>query len=256
MKTLILFLLTTAFLNAGQGSFEQGLTLLQQSGELAKAGKFVEANQSMAEAFTLMDNAVAENQNDLKLRIRRGMTYAQMPAFLGKAVTAKADLEFALKHPEIPAAVLEQVEKALGKLTSSARADRFPKVPATTSPIVAAASITFPNWTSASIPPSMNDLMKQLEGYPGLTGKHMVASMDKPGMFIILTWWKDKQALNDWFYGDLHQVWMKRNYNGKSSASSGDSPSQVAMEIFAGLEGGVQINGGLIPEAVFHGRSN
>lgn len=256
MKQLILLVLTTAFLYAADNAFDQGTAMLQQSGELAKAGKFVEANQKMAEAFAQIDNAVARNQNDPNLRFKRGMMYAQMPAFLGKAETSKADLEFALNHPDLPADRRAVIDKTLAKLTSSARADRFPKVPAATSPIVAAASITFPNWTSASAPQSMNDLMKQLEGYPGLTGKHMVASMDRPGMFIILTWWKDKQALNDWFYGDLHQGWMRRNYNGKPSASGGDGPSQVAMEIFAGLEGGVQINGGLIPEAVFKGRKN
>ena len=96
--------------------------------------------------------------------------------------------------------------------------------------------------------------MKQLEGYPGLLGKHMVASIDHPGMFIIFTWWKNKQALNNWFYGDLHQGWMRqrgRAMSGETSVAAGEMPSQVAMEVFAGLPGGVQINGGFILAEIF-----
>ena len=62
--------------------------------------------------------------------------------------------------------------------------------------------------------------------------------------------WKNKQALNDWFYGDLHQGWMRqrgRMMSGETSAESGEMLSQVAMEVFAGLPSGVQINGGFIP---------
>jgi len=104
------------------------------------------------------------------------------------------------------------------------------------------------------MPASIERIIKQLDGYPGLLGKHVVASLDHPGMFIIFTWWKNKQALNDWFYGDLHQGWMRqrgRTMSGETSSASGEMPSQVAMEVFAGLPGGVQINGGFIPGELF-----
>ena len=139
------------------------------------------------------------------------------------------------------------------KVGSQVRPDRFPLVSPDTSPLIAAASITFPNARRGQLPASMERIIKQLDGYPGLLGKHMVASFDHPGMFIIFTWWHNKKALNDWFYGDLHQAWMRERgeaISGRIKAID-EVPSQVAMEVFAGLRGGVQINGGFIPRELF-----
>ena len=71
---------------------------------------------------------------------------------------------------------------------------------------------------------------------------------------ILFTWWKDKKALNDFFYGGLHQAWMQQRgvtMSKPNSAPTEQMPSQTGIEVFAALPGGTRINGGFIPEAVF-----
>jgi heme-degrading monooxygenase HmoA len=240
--------------------FQQGIEKLKRSGPSAQQGKFAEANALMQDGMAEMDRAVSLASDRLELRLMRGMAYGSMPPFLNKTATAREDLEIAVGHPEfnnLPQDRRDRAMALLGLLREAgvaARPDRFPKVPAEASPLIAAASITYSDATTGRAPASVERIMKQLDGYPGLLGKHMVASIDHPGMFIIFTWWKNKQALNDWFYGDLHQGWMRqrgRVISGETSVASGEMPSQVAMEVFAGLPGGVQINGGFIPGEIF-----
>jgi heme-degrading monooxygenase HmoA len=247
----------------GKALFQHGVDKLQRSGSLAQQGKFAEANVLMQEGMAEMDRAVSLVPERLELRMMRGMVYGSMPPFLNKTGTAREDLEFAVGHPEFNNLAQDRRDRVLallGRLRetgASAKPDRFPKVPAEASPLIAAASITYSDATAVRMPASIERIIKQLDGYPGLLGKHVVASLDHPGMFIIFTWWKNKQALNDWFYGDLHQGWMRqrgRVMAGDTSSTSGEIPSQVAMEVFAGLPGGVQINGGFIPSELFSAR--
>ena len=242
--------------------FEQGAAKLQQAGSLAQQGKFGPANELIQAGFAEIDRAVSLSPDELEFRLKRGVAYGSMPPFLNKSAIAREDLQIAVRHPqfaELPQERQARARHVLQMLTSKVEAvdqrpDRFPRVPAELSPLIAAASITFPNARPGESPASMERIMRQLDGYPGLLGKHMVASVDRPGMFIIFTWWKDKKALNDWFYGDLHQGWMKergRAMTGETRTSASDVPSQVAMEVFAGLPGGVQVNGGFIPREIF-----
>ena len=240
--------------------FQQGIDKLKRSGPLAQQGKFAEANALMQDGMAEMDRAVSLAPDSLELRLMRGMMYGSMPPFLNKTGTAREDLDFAVGLPEFNNLPQDRRDRVLGLLERlreaglSVRPDRFPKVPVEASPLIAAASITYSEATTGRAPASVERIMKKLDGYPGLLGKHMVASIDHPGMFIIFTWWKNKQALNDWFYGDLHQGWMRergRAMSGETGVSAGEIPSQVAMEVFAGLPGGVQINGGFIPAEIF-----
>lgn len=273
--------------------FQRGIEKLQQSGTLAQSGKFGPANELMQEATADMDRAVSLAPDQLDLRLMRGMSYGHFPPFLNKGAIAREDLEIATRHPQFAALakerrarvflVLGMVQTNTGnaagaaqsfqaaidadpesetatnararlKTPVSARPDRFAKVPTDTSPLIAAASITYPNARPGQMPAGMDTIMKWLDGYPGLLGKHMVASVDHPGMYIIFTWWKGKQALNDWFYGDLHQGWMRQRgqaMSGATKVAADEIPSQVAMEVFAGLPGGVQVNGGFIPRDLF-----
>jgi heme-degrading monooxygenase HmoA len=240
--------------------FQQGVDKLMRSGPLAQHGKFAEANALMQDGMAEMDRAMSLDPDRLELRLMRGMAYGSMPPFLNKTATARKDLEIAVGHPEfhnLPQDRRDRVLGLLGRLREagvSARPDRFPQVPAEASPLIAAASITYSHATTGRAPASVERIMNKLDGYPGLLGKHMVASLDHPGMFIIFTWWKNKQALNDWFYGDLHQGWMRergRAMSGETDVAPGEMPSQVAMEVFAGLPSGVQINGGFVPGQIF-----
>jgi heme-degrading monooxygenase HmoA len=125
--------------------------------------------------------------------------------------------------------------------------DRFPKISADTSPVIAAASVTMPNRDSEQSP-FILDLVKSLKSQSGLIATHVLRSVDHPGMLVIMTWWKDKQALNDWFYSDGHQGLIKQAYVDRKPTGA-EGPSQVAIELLTSLPGGMRFNGGLTPEA-------
>lgn len=139
--------------------------------------------------------------------------------------------------------------------------DRFPRIPMETAPIVVAATITFPDhhgaWERTSLPGSMQSFLIKLDKQPGLVGVHVLSSIDHPGMLVILTWWENKKALNDWFYSETHQGIITQYYgNGgrgpattKTNGSTGamTQSSQVGIELFAPLPGGMAFGGGLTP---------
>jgi len=122
--------------------------------------------------------------------------------------------------------------------------DRFPKISAEMSPVIAVASVTIPKKGSADNA-YIQELVKAVKAQPGSVGTHLLESRDRPGMLVIMTWWKDKQALNDWFYSDAHQGMIKRLYVDRKT-SDGDA-SQVAIELLAPLEGGMSFGCGLTP---------
>jgi tetratricopeptide (TPR) repeat protein len=136
--------------------------------------------------------------------------------------------------------------------------DRFPKISIETTPIIVSASVTFPNhrgdWTRESLPQSMKNFLAKLEQQPGLLGVHALSSIDNKGMLVILTWWENKKALNDWFYSETHQGIIGEFY-GKAQAASGPVGSQtptggmgqVGIELFTSLPGGMAYGGGLRP---------
>jgi heme-degrading monooxygenase HmoA len=94
----------------------------------------------------------------------------------------------------------------------------------------------------------IQDLVKGLKSQSGLLSTHVLRSVDHPGMLVIMTWWKDKQALNDWFYSDGHQGLIKQAYV-ERKATAAEGPTQVAIELLTTLPGGMRFNGGLEPEA-------
>ncbi len=100
----------------------------------------------------------------------------------------------------------------------------------------------------------MKTFLAKLEKQPGLLGVHALSSMDNKGMLVILTWWKNKKALNDWFYSETHQGIIGEFY-GKAKPGSGPVGSktpaggmgQVGIELFTPLPGGLVYGGGLTP---------
>jgi hypothetical protein len=73
-------------------------------------------------------------------------------------------------------------------------------------------------------------------------------------MLVILTWWENKQALNNWFYSETHQGIIGQFYGGRAPAAGAvgtntpaGSMGQVGIELFAALPGGMQFGGGLTP---------
>jgi heme-degrading monooxygenase HmoA len=165
-------------------------------------------------------------------------------AFLG-AVDANPNGEAAKEAREQMKKLAETAPSASGK--GPYHPDRFPKIAATTSPIIAAASVTMPGRESEQSP-FIQDLVKGLKSQSGLLSTHVLRSVDHPGMLVIMTWWKDKQALNDWFYSDGHQGLMKQAYVDRKPTGA-EGPSQVAIELLTTLPGGMRFNGGLTPEA-------
>lgn len=256
-----LILVAVMFLAADNARelFERGAAKMAESGKLAQDGKFGQATELMQAAMADFDSAVAMEPDTIELRAKRGVMYGSFPPYLNKSDVARADLEWVAQHATFGSLTEAQRQRVLGmiaRLRSTEKPDRFAGVPKETSPVIAAASISFkPSLQpGGGYPEYFANMVKQLENYPGLLGKHVVASVDHPGMFIVFTWWKDKQALNAWFYGDLHQGWMRSRgdaMSGKRAVGAEEVPSQVAMEVFAGLPGGVQVNGGFIPRELF-----
>lgn len=136
--------------------------------------------------------------------------------------------------------------------------DRFPKISLETTPIIVSATVTFPNhrgdWERNSLPESMKIFLAKLEKQPGLLGVHALSSIDNKGMLVILTWWENKKALNDWFYSETHQGIISQFYGNAQPASGpvgSKTPTggmgQVGIELFTPLPGGMVYGGGLTP---------
>jgi tetratricopeptide (TPR) repeat protein len=136
--------------------------------------------------------------------------------------------------------------------------DRFPRITPETSPIIVAATVTFPDhqgeWQRESLPASMKNFLAKLDKQPGLLGVHALSSIDDRGMLVILTWWENKKALNDWFYSETHQGIISQFYRGARPAPDpvgSHTPTggmgQVGIELFTSLPGGMSFGGGLTP---------
>jgi hypothetical protein len=73
-------------------------------------------------------------------------------------------------------------------------------------------------------------------------------------MFFLFTWWKDKQAVDNFYYSDFHQQLA----GGRGQAMTGGTPftadqvpTQLGIEVLAPLPGGMQMGGGFIPTELF-----
>jgi tetratricopeptide (TPR) repeat protein len=146
----------------------------------------------------------------------------------------------------------------------NAMPDRFPQLRDDLSPIIVAASFTLPGHNFTADPstwhPRMIEFMDGLVKQPGLLAMHRLVSIDHPGMIVILTWWKDKKAVNDWYYSDTHQGIIQWIYNSGGSAQhhatapdgsqalQTSQATQIAMELFTTLPGGMQFGGGIGPK--------
>ena len=257
MKLFFLFALAASLIAQDPGAvFGDAMSKMRQAGALAQRGDFGPANEMINAAAVGMDRAVQMAPENLEFRARRGVAYSFLSYLPGKEQIALEDLKIATASPDfsdLPDDLRRQAIRQLASLTT--RPDRFPGIPDSTTPLVAVASFTVPAATG-SIPEWVDATIKALKGYPGLLGTHAMSSIDHPGMFVVFTWWKDKKSLNDFFYGDLHQGWMRQRGLTMSRAASSplpadQMPSQAAIEILAGLPGGTQINGGFIPQQVF-----
>jgi len=219
---------------------------MARSGEYAREGKFGPANDLLAEACAEIDGAVAASPDVFEYRSKRGMIYSSLPRFLNKYETGRKDLEFVIAHPafkDLSEAQQKQMRKLLDQARSmSGPTDRFPNVSDQVSPVIAAATVTMPSGGSVAW---MADAMR---GQPGLLGTHILNSADKPGMIVILSWWKDKAALNGFFYSDVHQGMIRQAYDRKPGEKRDVDVTQVGIEVFTSLPGGTRIGGGLTPE--------
>src|SRR5215472_9227495 len=260
MKRIVLLILALAALTPGypassaaQTLFEAAMAKMAQAGALAQQGKFAPANELITAASAEIDRAVAMAPDDIELRARRGLLFARFPYLPGRAATSAQDLRFVKDHPrfkDLPAPLRARVEQAL----AGTHPDRFPQVPAEASPVVAVVSFTVPAQRGTT-PSWIESTTKAMKGYPGLLGTHAVASVDHPGMYLLFTWWTDKAALNSFFYGDLHQGWMRRRGVTMTTPQAPPAPeampTQTAAEILTGFPApGLRINGGFVPDEV------
>ena len=96
--------------------------------------------------------------------------------------------------------------------------------------------------------------MRALARFSGLLGQHLATSVDNPGMFLLFTWWKDKQAVNDFYYSDVHQQLAGSRGQAITDGTPFQAdavPSQLGIEVLVPLPGGMQMGGGFIPRELF-----
>jgi hypothetical protein len=135
----------------------QAQDAMKRVATLAAQGQFVAATELVQAAMRDMDRAVSLAPNDPEVRIARGLAYAAFPSYYGKADTARDDLKAAVAQPQfanLPDDQRHRVLQALDKLSAPARSDRFPNIPADTTPVVVAVSITYSESFAATGPAS------------------------------------------------------------------------------------------------------
>lgn len=200
------------------------------------------------------------------MRARAHHTLGRVYATAGESEKARAAWQAAVAaSPQSREGQAAQVE--LGKLAAPVVAsdvagrrmpDRFPKISLETTPIIVSATVTFPDhrgdWKREYLPESMKLFLAKLEKQRGLLGVHALSSIDNRGMLVILTWWENKKALNDWFYSETHRGIISQYY-GSAQTTAGPVGSgtpaggmgQVGIELFTPLPGGIVFGGGLTP---------
>jgi hypothetical protein len=120
------------------------------------------------------------------------------------------------------------------------------------------------------------DLIAALRGTPGVLGVDAASTMS--GKQVIFAWFENKQAVLNWFYSDTHQAVMRMAPGGSSgrkpladiadnsgpiltiaSLTMTDRPqvsgvqmpvSQIAIELYAPLPGGLAAGGRFAPSSV------
>lgn len=232
-------------------------------GVLSLSTSLKEAMERFQIGIADMDQAVALAPGDLMVRLTRGLSYVEFPPFYDKQKIAREDLEVVISHPKfgtLPASLRGHAEKALEQAKVSVGAssetgrDRFPRVSVETSPVIAVASVTFERTRHNDKPAWLEKIMDALYQSPGMLGAHTAMSFDHPGMFLIFSWWRDKHALNDFYYSEIHQGWL----GGRDATIAGvttrayvqTGPSQVGIELLTTLPGGMTLAGGFAPRSV------
>jgi heme-degrading monooxygenase HmoA len=232
----------------------EGMAKMVEARDAATGGKFADAHAALAAGSAALDKAVQAEPENYKVRLARAMVYGHLPPMFNKAGLAREDIAFVMAHASFadePEPVQAEMRSMVARLQPGLKPDRFPKISADQSPIIVAATVTSASFANASatttMPPSVAHIMDTLKGQRGLLGTRVVASLDRPGQIIILTWWKEKGAVNDWFYGEAHQGLIREVYGKPVTAAKNDT-TQVAIELFSTLPGGTRINGGLAPD--------
>jgi heme-degrading monooxygenase HmoA len=134
------------------------------------------------------------------------------------------------------------------------RPDRFPDVAADASPLLVVVSFTRRSAASDGTQALMKETMNTLERMPGLLGQSLAASVDTQGMFLLFTWWKNKQAVNDFYYSDLHQRLAGARGQAMTNGTTfqaDQTPTQLGIEVLTLLPGGMQMGGGFVPRDLF-----
>jgi hypothetical protein len=130
---------------------------------------------------------------------------------------------------------------------------------------------------AAGIPQGLPDLVSSLRATPGVLGVDAGQMVSRKQ--VIFVWFENKQAVLNWFYSDVHQAYMRALTPGASSGRAplasiadtqgpilamasltmADTPqvtgvrmpiSQIAIELYAPLPGGLAAGGRFAPASV------
>ena len=134
-----------------------------------------------------------------------------------------------------------------------------------------------PSSNAAGRPQALPDLVSSLRATPGVLGVDAGQMVSRKQ--VIFAWFENKQAVLNWFYSDVHQAYMKTLTPGASSGRTplasipdsqgpimaiasltmADKPqvpgvqmpiSQIAIELYAPLPGGLAAGGRFAPATV------
>jgi tetratricopeptide (TPR) repeat protein len=134
------------------------------------------------------------------------------------------------------------------------RPDRFPNVSAAASPLLVVVSFTRASAASDNTQELMKQTMTALERFSGLLAQRLATSVDTPGQYLLFTWWKDKQSVDDFYYSDFHQQLAGGRGQALTNGTTfqaNQMPTQLGIEVLAPLPGGMQMGGGFIPRELF-----
>lgn len=170
---------------------------------------------------------------------------------LGKPDQARQAWQKAIEiAPDTPVAKearkrLDGLAPAAGTSSNRARPDRLNGIPDNVGPIMAVASIAFkPGTVPGTDVKADNELFTALQQAPGFMGMRVLTSEDKTPMFVIISWWKDKAALVDWYYNPAHQKIIQQfSYSGNDEHGKGtpavkDVITHIGIQFYTPLKGG------------------
>ena len=125
------------------------------------------------------------------------------------------------------------VSAPAGAAKAKAHPERMADIPDNVSPIMAVASVRFKTGADSKATTGLADgseqMLEAMKRAKGFMGMRLFQSDEKEPMYVIISWWKDRQALVDWYYHPAHQMVVKAFHAG--GPGEGAPPQDVITHL-------------------------